>query len=46
MHHLAAGSTTDPALRQLPFRDRRLKGEGVHAAVLGVAHLHNLLQAA
>ncbi|MFD8719165.1 hypothetical protein ACFV2H_14470 [Streptomyces sp. NPDC059629] len=46
MHHLAAGSTTDPELGQIPFRDRRLRGDGVHAAVLGVAHLHNLLQAA
>lgn len=24
------------------LRDCRLKGEGVHHAVLGVAHLHNL----
>ncbi|MGW9375227.1 transposase [Streptomyces xanthophaeus] len=28
------------------LRDRRLKGDGVHHAMLGIAHLHNLLQAA
>lgn len=28
------------------LRDRRLKGDGVHHAMLGVAHLHNLVQAA
>lgn len=26
------------------FRDCRLKGEGVHHAVLGIAHLHNLVR--
>lgn len=28
------------------LRDCRLKGDGVHHAMLGIAHLHNLLQAA
>ncbi|MGV9405251.1 transposase, partial [Streptomyces sp. NPDC003667] len=28
------------------LRDCRLKGDGVHTALLGVARLHNLLQAA
>ncbi|MFD8952510.1 transposase [Streptomyces xanthophaeus] len=28
------------------LRDCRLKGDGVHHAILGIAHLHNLVQAA
>lgn len=27
------------------LRDCRLKGDGVHYAILGIAHLHNLRQA-